>query len=347
MIIFINFTKQKENNMLNLSTKYLGLELKNPLIASASPLTNNLQNIKKLEDNGIAAVVMHSLFEEQINHEQHQLDHFLYSSNDSFAEALDYLPTDLDFDNIEADDYLKEIEKIKKSVDIPVIASLNGVSSGGWIKYASKLQGAGADALELNITYIPTSLDKSSQEVEDMYIQTVKTVKEHISIPLNIKMNSYFSSPANMAKRFVEAGADGLTLFDNPVSVDIDLEELNAIQSANITVSKDKSESLRWCAILFNKLNNASLCANTGIHNEFDVLKAVMSGADAVSFASVLLKSGEHEASNILKGIQTWMEDKEYQSIEQMKGSISLLHTRNPDAYERSSYIGALQSFRR
>lgn len=333
--------------MVNLSTKYLGLELKNPLIASASPLTSKLDSIKRLEDNGIAAVVMHSLFEEQINHEQHQLDHFLYSSSDSFAEALEYLPTDLDFDNIEADDYLKEIENIKKSVDIPIIGSLNGVSSGGWVKYASKLQGAGADALELNITYIPTSFDKRGEEIEDMYIKTVKTVKEHISIPLNIKMNSYFSNPANMAKRFVEAGADGLTLFDNPVSVDIDLEELNAIQTANITTSKDKSETLRWCAILFNKLNNTSLCANTGIHNEFDVLKAIMSGADAASFASVLLKSGEQEASNILKGLQTWMEDKEYQSIEQMKGSISLLYTRNPDAYERSSYIGALQSFRR
>ncbi len=333
--------------MVNLSTKYLGMELKNPLIASASPLTNNLDTIKKLEDNGIGAVVMHSLFEEQINHEQHQLDHFLYSSSDSYAEALEYFPTDLEFDNIEADDYLNEITKVKQSVDIPVIASLNGVSSGGWIKYASKLQGAGADALELNITYIPTSLDKSSEEVEKMYIETVKTVKEYVNIPLNIKMNPYFSSPANMAKRFVEAGADGLTLFDNPVSVDIDLEDLNAVQSANITSSKDKSETLRWCAILFNRLSNTSLCANTGIHNEFDVLKAIMSGADAASFASVILKSGENEVANILKGIKTWMEDKEYSSIEQMKGSISLLHTRNPDAYERSSYIGALQSFRR
>ncbi len=332
--------------MLDLTTNYLGFELKNPLIAAASPLTKSLESIKKLEDNGIAAVVMHSLFEEQINHEQHQLDHFLYHGSESFAEALDYFPKDLDFDNIEADDYLKEIEKTKKAIDIPVIASLNAVSAGGWAKYASKLQSAGADALELNITYIPTSIDMTSKEVEDMYIDTIKTVKENINIPMNIKMNQYFSNPANMAKRFVEAGVDGITLFDNPVSVDIDLDELNAIHTANITSSKDKSEVLRWSAILYNKLN-CSICANTGIHNEQDVLKALMSGADAVSFASTLLQNGEDEIKNILQNLNNWMEDNDYESVKQMIGSISLAHTRNPDAYERNSYIGALQSFRR
>jgi len=333
--------------MPNLNTSYLGLDLKNPLIASASPLTNKCESIKRLEDNGIGAVVMHSLFEEQINHEQNQLDHFLHNSSESFAEALEYFPNDLEFDNIEADDYLNEIEKTKKSVDIPIIASLNGVSSGGWVKYASKLQGAGADGLELNITYIPTSLNMSGVEVENMYIDTIKTVKQNISIPLNLKMNSYFSNPANMAKQFYDAGIDGLTLFDNPVTVDIDLEDLNSIQKANITTPKDKSETLRWCAILFNKLNNVSLCANTGIHNYEDVLKAIMSGADATSFASILLKNGEQEIKNILVKLHSWMEEKEYTSISQMKGSISLNHTRNPDAYERNSYIEALQNFRR
>ena len=168
----------------------------------------------------------------------------------------------------------------------------------------------------------------TSKEVEDMYIDTIKTVKENINIPMNIKMNQYFSNPANMANRFVEAGVDGITLFDNPVSVDIDLDELN------------------WSAILYNKLN-CSICANTGIHNEQDVLKALMSGADAVSFASTLLQNGEDEIKNILQNLNNWMEDKEYESVKQMIGSISLAHTRNPDAYERNSYIGALQSFRR
>lgn len=333
--------------MADLSTNYLGFDLKNPLVASASPLTKDYESIKKLEDKGIAAVVMHSLFEEQINHEQHQLDYFLHSSSESFAEALDYLPSDVEFDNIEADDYLKEIEKTKRSVDIPIIASLNGVSSGGWIKYASKLQGAGADALEVNITYIPTSLDMSGSEVENMYIDTVSNIKEHISIPVNVKMNSYFTNPANMAKRFAQLGVEGITLFDNPVQVDIDLNDLNAIQKANLTLSKDKSETLRWCGILYDKLGGVDICANTGIHNAQDVLKAIMSGADCVSFTSVLLSKGGKEIQNILKELKCWMEEKEYSSISQMKGSISLSNTRNPDAYERASYIEALQKYTR
>lgn len=331
---------------MNLNTQFLGFDLKNPLIASASPLTSNLDSIKRLEDNNVSAVVLHSLFEEQINHEVHEFDHFLYANSNSYAEALEYFQDDLKFDNFEADHYLKEIEDIKKSVDIPVIASLNGVSAGGWAKYAGKLQGAGADALELNITYIPTSLEISGAQIEEMYIDTIKHVKEHICIPLNIKMNQYFSNPANMAKRFVEAGVDGLTLFDNPVRVDIDLENLNSMQTVNITSSKDLSESLRWCAILYNKLN-ASLCLNTGIHTAEDVLKAVMSGADAVAMASVLLQKGEKEILNILNNLTFWMEENGYESIKQMKGSISLNHTSNPAAYERNSYMNALNSFRR
>lgn len=330
---------------MNLTTEFLGLDLKNPLIASASPLTAKLDSIKRLEDNGIAAVVMHSLFEEQINHEVHELDHFLYANNDSYAEAVNYFQDDLEFDNIEADDYLREIEDTKRAVDIPVIASLNGVSSGGWAKYAGKLQGAGADALELNITYIPTSLDMSGIEVEKMYIDTIKNVKEHISIPLNIKMNAYFSNPANMAKKFIDAGAQGLTLFDNPVRVDIDLEELNAVQRANITTSKDISESLRWCAILYKKLAT-TLCVNTGVHTGEDVLKAVMSGADTVAIASALLNKGDKEIVTILGDMVAWMTSNEYESITQMKGSISLDHTMNPAAYERSSYMNALNSYR-
>jgi len=330
---------------MDLSTEFIGIELKNPLIASASPMSAKLDSVKRLEDNGIGAVIMHSLFEERINHEVHELDHFLYANNDSYAEATDFFQDDLEFDNIEADDYLREIEDIKKSVDIPVIASLNGVSSGGWAKFAGKLQGAGADGLELNITYIPTSLDMSGSEVEKMYLDTINTVKEHISIPLNIKMNSYFSNPANMAKQFIDAGVQGLTLFDNPVQVDIDLDDLNSIHKANLTTSKDISESLRWCAILYNKLQG-SLCVGTGVHSAFDVFKAIMSGADSVALASVLLQKGEGEIKNILEQMSIWMNEKEYHSIAQMKGSISLDHTRNPAAYERSSYMNALNSYR-
>lgn len=330
---------------MDLSTPFLGFILKNPLIASASPLTGSLESIKKLEDNGIAAVITHSLFEEEINRELRQIDHFLHVNNESYAEALSYLPGDVEFENIQAEGYLKEIMRVKKAVSIPVIASLNGVSAGGWVKYAKKLQEAGADALELNITYVPTSVDLEGQSVEQMYVDTVAMVKKHISIPLNVKMNAYFSAPANMAKRFVDAGADGLSIFDNPSRVDVDLELLSALRQANITGSANLSETLRWCAILYKKLN-CSICANTGIHTGSDVLKAVMSGADATALASVLLLHGEGEVQTILKEMTAWMEKHEYESISQMKGSISLAHTDNPSAYERNSYMHALQHYR-
>jgi len=331
---------------MELSTTFLGLELKNPLIASASPLTASLDSIKKLEDNGIAAVIMHSLFEEEITHEIRQIDHFLHINNNSYAEATSYLPSEVDFDNLHADHYLEEIRRIKESVSVPVIASLNGASAGGWVNYATKLQEAGADALELNITYIPTSMQLRGDEVEQMYIDTASMLAQHISIPLNVKMNPYFSSPANMAKRFVDAGVKGLTLFDNPTLVDVDLELLSPLQHANITSSARLSETLRWCAILYNKLP-CSLCANTGVHSGIDVLKAIMSGADAAALASVLLIKGEAEIQNILSDINEWMQKHEYESITQMKGSISLFHTDNPSAYERNSYMYALQHYRR
>lgn len=330
---------------MDLSTTFLGFTLKNPLIASASPLTASLESIQKLEASGIAAVIMHSLFEEEISRELRQIDHFLHVNNESYAEALSYLPDGVDFENIQAEDYLKEIMRVKAAVSIPVIASLNGVSAGGWVKYAKKLQEAGADALELNITYIPTSVDMEGHTTEQMYIDTVSTVKKHISIPLNVKMNAYFSSPANMAKKLVEAGADGLTIFDNPSRVDVELELLTALRQANITSSASLSETLRWCAILYNKLG-CSLCANTGIHSGKDVLKAVMSGADATALASVLLLHGEGEIQNILNDLTSWMQEHEYESIAQMKGSISLSHTDNPSAYERNSYMHALQHYR-
>ncbi|UPT78417.1 dihydroorotate dehydrogenase-like protein [Sulfurovum sp. XGS-02] len=330
---------------MELTTTHLGLELKNPLIASASPLTASLDSIKKLEEKGIAAVIMHSLFEEEINHEIHQIDHFLHIHSNANAEATTYLPSEVDFENLHSEHYLEEIKRIKESIQIPVIASLNGVSAGGWVKYAKKLQEAGADALELNITYIPTSIDMEGHTVEQMYIDTVSQVKAHISIPLNVKMNAYFSSPANMAKRFVEAGANGLTIFDNPTRVDVDLELLTPLQRANITSSANVSETLRWCAILYNKLS-CSMCAGTGVHSGEDVLKAIMSGADAVALASVLLTKGEDEVAVILNELTQWMQTNEYDSISQMKGSISLAHTDNPAAYERNSYMYALQQYR-
>jgi dihydroorotate dehydrogenase (fumarate) len=331
---------------MDLTTTFLGFSLKNPLIASASPLTASLESIKKLEDSGIAAIIMHSLFEEEINHDIHQIDHFLHINSNSNAEAMSYLPSEVNFDNLQADHYLEEIRRVKESVGVPLIASLNGVSSGGWVKYAQKIEQAGADALELNITYIPTSIDLEGNAVEQMYVDTVSMLAREVSLPINVKMNAYFSNPANMAKRFVEAGASGLSLFDNPTLVDVDLDLLSTAQRANITTSYNLSETLRWCGILYQKLS-CSLCANTGIHSGEDVLKAMMSGADAAALASVLLIKGEGEIENILTNMIEWMEEHEYDSIQQMKGSISLLHTDNPSVYERNSYMYALQHYRR
>jgi dihydroorotate dehydrogenase (fumarate) len=330
---------------MNLTTSYMGFPLKNPLIAGASPMTASLDSIKRLEDNGIAGVVMHSLFEEQINYEIHAIDHFLFSGSESFAEALSYFPASDKLDNIESEAYLAEISAIKESVDIPVIASLNGVSSGGWIKYAKKLEEAGADALELNITYIPTDPFIDARKVEDLYVQVIDDVKANTALPLSIKMNAYFTTPAQMAKRFVDHGVSGLVLFDNPVHVDIDLDELTPIQKANLTSSSSLSETLRWSAILHGNIN-ASLAASTGIHTGTDVLKALMSGVDATQMATALLRHGPEHAKTVLDEMTAWMEEHEYESVEQMKGSISLRHTDNPAAYERANYMKALLSYR-
>lgn len=330
---------------MNLSTKYLGLDFKNPLIAGASPLTSSPDNVKLLEDAGVAGVVLHSLFEEQINHENHAVDHFLFQGSDSYAESLSYFPENDILENAQGEHYLEDLMEIKKSSDIPIIASLNGVSSGGWIKYAQKIAQAGADALELNITYIPTNAMHDAREIEELYLKVLRDVKASSNLPISIKMNAYFTNVTQMAKRFEENGASGLVIFDNPVHVDIDLEELSPVQVANLTSSSSLSETLRWCAILHSNAN-LSLAASTGVHTAKDVLKAVMSGADVTQMASALLQNGPSHIEHVLKELTEWMEEKEYISIEQMKGSISLNHTDNRAAYERANYMKALISYR-
>ncbi len=329
---------------MKLDTTYMGLDLKNPIIAGASPLTASADSIKRLEDAGAAAVVLHSIFEEQINHESHEIDHFLFKGSESYAEAVGYFP-DMELSNLESEHYLEEISSLKESLDIPVIASLNGVSKGGWIEYAGKLQEAGADALELNITYIPTDPDMDGRIVEKLYLDAVGTVLETVNIPVSVKMNAIFSSPGNMAKQFDQMGVKGLVLFDRPVHVDIDLEELTAQQTIRYSSSDDLSESLRWCAILYKKVA-ASLCISTGIHTYEDVLKGIMSGADAVQMTSALLTHGESHIATVLENLTEWMEEKEYDSIKQMKGSISLDHTINPAAYHRANYMRILTEYR-
>lgn len=329
---------------MDLTTTYMGIPLKNPIIVGASPLTASIESIKELEKAGAGAVVLHSIFEEQINHETHEIDHFLFKGSETYAESLGYFP-EVTLSNLESENYLDEIKKLKQEVSIPIIASLNGVSKGGWINYAKKLQEAGVDGIELNITYIPTDLDMSGNDIEALYIDALKAVKESVSIPVSVKMNAVFSAPANMAKRLSDAGADGLVLFDRAVHVDIDLEELNATQVINPTSSKDLSETLRWSAILYNKLDT-SLCASTGVNTHEDILKAIMSGADAVQMVSAILKHGNYHVETVLKNLTKWMEEKEYESIKQMRGSISLHHTSNPAAYERANYMRILTDYR-
>ena len=331
---------------MNLTTTYLGLELKNPLIAGASPMTSSSEDVRALEDAGAAAVVMHSLFEEQIDSEALAMEHFLAANSENYAESLGYFPEAEHFGNIKAEHHLEELVKIKRSVDIPVIASINGASPGGWVEYVRRFEEAGADAVELNITYIPTDITTDARIVEQRYLDIVSEVCRATKLPVSVKMNAYFSAPAQMAAKLVAQGASGLVLFDNPVRVDIDLETLSPVQRANITGSYALSETLRWNAILYDHVN-ASLCASTGVHSGEDLLKAVMSGSDAVQMASALLLHGPQHITAVLRRVEEWMQEKEYASLEQMKGSISLRHTDNPDAFERSSYMRALQNYRR
>lgn len=328
---------------MNLKTKYLGLQLKNPVVPSASPLMANVDNVKKMEDYGAAAVVMYSLFEEQITHEQKELDAFLSQGTETFAEALNYFPEPDEFRNVHAEEYLEQIRRLKEAVDIPVIGSLNGVSAGGWMKYAKKIEEAGADALELNVYYIPTDPQMTADKIEQMYIDNLKHVKETVHIPVAIKLGPFFTAFANMAKKLDEAGADGLVLFNRFYQPDIDLETLDVVYDLEFSTPYELRLPLRWIAILYGQIK-ASMAATTGIHTAEDVLKSVMTGADVAMMASVLFQKGPKHIERILNDMQAWMEAHEYESIEQMKGSMSLKSLHAPAAYMRANYMKVLQS---
>ena len=328
---------------MDLKTKYLGLELKNPIVPSSSPLMANIDAVKRLEDNGAAAVVMYSLFEEQILQEQKELDTFLSQGTESFAEALQFFPQPEEFHNLHAEDYLEQIRRLKEAIDIPVIGSLNGVSAGGWMEYAQKIEQAGADALELNIYYIPTDPKMTAAEIEQMYIDDLKQVKKVTNIPIAVKLSPYFTSFANVAKRLDEAGADGLVLFNRFYQPDIDLETLDVVYDLEFSNSYELRLPLRWIAILYGKIK-ANMAATSGIHTAEDVLKAVMVGADVAMIASVLFQKGPRHIGRMLNDIQSWMEAHEYESIEQMKGSMSLKALHDPAAYMRANYMKTLQS---
>jgi dihydroorotate dehydrogenase (fumarate) len=329
---------------MNLSTNYMGMILQNPLVASASPLSKNIDTIKKLEDAGAGAVVMYSLFEEQIIHEQKELEYYLTRGTEHFAEALTYYPAMQEY-HLEPERYLEHIVQAKKAVDIPIIASLNGVSNSGWSRYASKIEEAGADAVELNIYYIPTDPSLSGPEVENLYLDSLKTVKDTVGIPVAMKLSPYFSSMANVAKRLDEAGADALVLFNRFYQPDINLNTLTAEPSVVLSTSNDARLPLRWIAILYGKIN-ASLAATTGIHTASDAIKMVMAGADVAMLCAALLKNGIEKLAQIKAEMAVWMEKRGYDSVEQIKGSMSHQSIDNPAAFERANYMKALNEYR-
>ncbi len=328
---------------IDLSTTYLGLQLKNPLVASASPLSKSVETVCLMEDAGAAAVVMYSLFEEQISHESYELDHFLSRGSNTYAESLSYFP-DLDHYNLEPDSYLKHLERVKRAVDIPVIGSLNGISSGGWIEYARHIEQAGADALELNIYYLPTDLDLSSAALEDTYVQLVKDVRAQVKIPIALKLSPFFTALPHMARRFVGAGANGLVLFNRFYQPNFDLEALDVVPHLELSTSRDLLLPLRWIALLYGRVQT-DFALTSGVHTAQDVLKAVMAGANVAMMTSELLTNGVERLAVILADLQTWMEERDYVSIVQMRGSMSQQAVAEPAAFERANYMKALNSF--
>ena len=328
---------------MDLKTTYLGLTLKNPIIPSASPLSRSVDIMKRLEDAGASAIVMYSLFEEQIAHEAAELDHYLFYGTESFAESLTYFPSIVEY-NVGPDEYVELLRSAKQALEIPVIASLNGITAGGWISYAEKLEQAGADAIELNVYYIPTDPHLTSADVEDRYLEVLHAVKRAVSIPVAMKLSPYFSSFANMAHRLDQAGADGLVLFNRFYQPDIDLENLEVKPGVTLSTSFAMRLPMRWIAILRGRIK-ASLAATSGVHTADDVVKMIMSGADVTMMCSSLLKNGPQHLAYVLKELDRWMIEHEYISIQQMKGSMSQQSVADPSAFERANYMKALNKF--
>jgi dihydroorotate dehydrogenase (fumarate) len=316
---------------VDLTSKYLGLELQAPLIASSSPLTGDLDSLRELEEAGISAVVLPSLFEEQIEQESMEVQRLLEFGAESFAEALGGYFPDLNDYNTGPGGYLRHLEEARETLSIPIVASLNGTTRGGWIKYATSLQDAGADALELNIFLISTDPYADGRTVEQRYLDLVSA-------------GPYFSSLAHLAGQFVEAGAAGLVLFNRFYQPDIDLEELEAAPNLQLSTSVELRLPLRWVAILCRRVQ-ASLAVTSGVHTAEDVLKSLLVGADAVMMASALLLHGPAHAAGVLEGVRAWLEENEYESVSQLKGSMSLLGAPNPDAFIRSNYMKELASY--
>jgi dihydroorotate dehydrogenase (fumarate) len=328
---------------MDLRTRYLGLALENPLVPSASPLSEEIDNLRRMEDAGAGAAVLHSLYMEQIEREAKTLHYFLDHGTHSFAESLTYFPEPQEF-RFGPEEYLEHVRRARRAVAIPVIASLNGSTPGPWIEVAAKLEEAGASALELNLYDIPADFDVAAAQVEERYLEVVRNVRAAVKLPLAVKIGPYFSAPAHMARRLVEAGADGLVLFNRFYQPDIDLEELEVRPRVLLSTPQAMRVPMRWVAILHGRLK-ASLAATGGIHTAEDVLKMLMVGADVTMLCSALLRHGIEYLEAVKVEIVRWMEEHEYASVEQLKGSMSQRSCPDPAAFERAQYMKALTGY--
>lgn len=328
--------------MTDLSTEYLGLRLANPLVPSASPLSRDLDTAKRLRDAGAPALVMYSLFEEKIEQEEQQLARFLHQQAIGHAEADSFHPVPADYHSY-LDGYLEQLRRLKE-LDIPIIASLNGTTLGGWVEYGKLLEQAGADALELNVYYIAANLAESSAEVEQRYLDILQQLHQQVSIPITMKLSSQFSSPLHFARRLEQVGAAGVALFNRFYLPDIDLETLKVTPTLSLSRSQEALLRVRWTALLHGRVN-LSLAVTGGFHTAGDVLKALLAGADVTHLCSALLENGPQHLARVLDDLRHWLDEHEYESVRQLKGSLSQQHAIDPAAYERVNYLSVLDNY--
>lgn len=328
--------------MVDLSTTYMGMSLRTPLVASASPLSHDVDGVRRLEDAGAAAVVLYSLFEEQLRREQFELDFHLNQGTESFAESLTYFP-EIDEFEVGAETYLKHIRDAKAAVEIPVIASLNGSSLGGWTLFAKQIEEAGADALELNLYNIAADMDRPGTDVEEEYIQVVTAVREHIGIPLSVKLSPFFSNTAHFVKQLEYAGADAVVLFNRFYQPDINLEDLEVVPNVLLSTPQALRLPLRWIGILFGRVE-MDFAATSGVHTAEDAIKLLMVGANVTMMASALIRNGVGHIETVEQGMLAWLSENEYESVNQLRGSMSQINNSEPGRFERVQYMRAVTS---
>lgn len=329
---------------MKLNTNYLGLNLRSPIVPSASPLSEDVDTIRAMEDYGAGAVVLYSLFEEQIEHESHELDHYLTAGTDSFAESLSFFP-EMDSYSTGPTRYMEQIRKAREAVDIPIIASLNGASPGGWTNHARLMEEAGASAIELNLYYIPTDIAVSGIEIERRYLAVVKLVREAVGIPVAVKLSPYFSSTSHFANELCKVGASGLVLFNRFYQPDLDIHRLEVVPRLQLSSPADLRLPLRWIALLYDRVP-ADLALTSGVRTHEDVIKGLMAGASVVMVASELLRNGVSRIQDLKDAMYLWLEDHGYDSVEQLQGSMSQVHVADPAAFERANYMKVLKSWR-